>query len=160
MVPDDHGLEIWPPEHLGNRKQLGFYLLLGDINEDLSDDRAFQNWLLLQMKNSGRIFDGSRTSDCCAGRHYDRSTATGIACPRRAAERVGSQTEGSVNSDTVSEHAVSEEDHKWVAPELAELSAEETIPRVSRLTALIVMMTLSLGTWAAIWAAVASLCRG
>jgi hypothetical protein len=43
---------------------------------------------------------------------------------------------------------------------LAELSADETIPRVSRLTALIVMIALSLGTWAAIWAAVASLCRG
>jgi len=65
-----------------------------------------------------------------------------------------------VNSDAVSEHAVPEEGRKRVAPVLAELSADETIPRVSRLTALIVMMVLSLGTWAVIWAAVASLCRG
>ena len=65
-----------------------------------------------------------------------------------------------MNSDTASEHAVPEEGHKWVVPVLAELSADETIPRVSRLTALIVMMALSLGTWAVIWATVASLCRG
>jgi hypothetical protein len=77
-----------------------------------------------------------------------------------AAERVRSQTEGSVNSDAVSENPVSEEGRQWVAPVLAELSADETIPRVSRLTALIVMIALSLGTWAAIWAAVASLYRG
>jgi hypothetical protein len=77
-----------------------------------------------------------------------------------AAERVRSQTEGSVNSDAVSENPVSEEGRQWVASVVAELSADETIPRVSRLTALIVMIVLSLGTWAAIWAAVASLCRG
>jgi hypothetical protein len=65
-----------------------------------------------------------------------------------------------VSSDAVSEHLVSEEGRQWVAPVLAELSAEETIPRVSPLTALIVMIALSLGTWALIWAAVASLCRG
>jgi hypothetical protein len=77
-----------------------------------------------------------------------------------AAERVRSQTEGSVNSDAVSENPVSEEGRQWVASVVAELSADETIPRVSRLTALIVMIALSLGIWAAIWAAVASLCRG
>ena len=77
-----------------------------------------------------------------------------------AAERVRSQTEGSVNSDAVSENPVSEEGRQWVPPVLAELSADETIPRVSRLTALIVMIALSLGTWAAICAAVASLCWG
>jgi hypothetical protein len=65
-----------------------------------------------------------------------------------------------VNSEAVSEHPVSEQGHQWVAPVLAELSADETFPRVSRLTALIVMIALSLGTWAVIWAAVASLCRG
>src|SRR5271170_3483196 len=81
-------------------------------------------------KNSGRIFDGSRTSHCCASRHYSRSMATGIAYPRRPPSALGSQTEGSVNSDAVSEHAVPEEGRKRVAPVLAELSADETIPRV------------------------------
>ena len=65
-----------------------------------------------------------------------------------------------MNSDAVSENPVSEEGRQWVASVVAELSADETIPRVSRLTALIVMIALSLGTWAAIWAAVASLWRG
>lgn len=65
-----------------------------------------------------------------------------------------------MNSDAVSEIPVSEEGRQWIAPVLAELSDDETIPRVSRLTALIVMTALSLGTWVAIWAAVASLCRG
>ena len=110
-------------------------------------------------KNSGRIFDGSRTSDCCAAANMT------AARWRRSQGRAGrrarrSQTEGPVNSDAVSENPVSEEGRQWVPPVLAELSADETIPRVSRLTALIVMIALSLGTWAAIWAAIASLCRG
>jgi hypothetical protein len=65
--------------------------------------------------------------------------------------------EGSVNSDAVSENHVSEEGRQWVASVVAELSVDETVPRVSRLT---VMIALSLGTWAAIWAAITSLCRG
>jgi hypothetical protein len=94
-----------------------------------------------------------------AGRQYGGCSMEGAeAAP--AAERVRSQTEGSVNSDAVSENPVSEEGRQWVASVVAELSADETIPRVSRLTALIVMIALSLGIWAAIWAAVASLCRG
>jgi hypothetical protein len=66
-----------------------------------------------------------------------------------------------VNSDAVSEYAVSEEGRRqWVALSLAERSADEAVPRVSRLTALIVLFLLSLGTWVLIWAAVASFTRG
>lgn len=66
-----------------------------------------------------------------------------------------------MNSDAVSEYPVSEEGcRQGAALSLAELSVDEAIPRVSRLTALIVMIVLSLGTWAVIWAAVASLWEG
>lgn len=61
-----------------------------------------------------------------------------------------------MNSDAGSEYPVSEES-RWAALSLAELSGDETVPRVSRLTALIVMAVASLGTWAVIWVALASL---
>jgi hypothetical protein len=65
-----------------------------------------------------------------------------------------------VNSGVASKYPVSEQDRsQWAALPLAELSGEETVPRVSRLTSLIVLFVLSLGGWALIWAGVASLCR-
>lgn len=64
-----------------------------------------------------------------------------------------------MNSDAASEYPVSEERRShWAALSLAELSADEAIPRVSRLTALIVMVAASLGIWAMILAALVSLC--
>ena len=62
-----------------------------------------------------------------------------------------------MNSDAASKYPGSEESPHWVAGNFVELSAEEAIPRVSRLTALVVMMASSLAIWAAIWAAVNSL---
>jgi hypothetical protein len=75
-----------------------------------------------------------------------------------AVERDESLREGSVNREAASEYPVSEESRsQLVRLTIAELSADEAVPRVSRLTALIVMVAASLGTWAVIWAALASL---
>jgi hypothetical protein len=66
-----------------------------------------------------------------------------------------------VNSGAASEYPVSEQGRsEWAALPLAELSDDEIVPRISRLTSLVVLFLLSLGSWALIWAAVASLCRG
>ncbi|HEV2098642.1 MAG TPA: hypothetical protein VGR45_06910 [Stellaceae bacterium] len=66
-----------------------------------------------------------------------------------------------MNSDAASEYPGSEKSHShWAAGSLVEASAHEAIPRVSRLTALVVMAAASLGIWAAIWAVVTSLCGG
>ena len=66
-----------------------------------------------------------------------------------------------MNSDAASKYPGSKESlGHWAAGSFAELSTDETIPRVSRLTALVVMTAASLGIWAAIWAAVTSLCGG
>lgn len=69
------------------------------------------------------------------------------------------QREGSVNSDAASKYSASGEGGS-AALALAEHLADEAVPRVSRLTALIVLVLLSLGAWALVWAALASLGRG
>jgi hypothetical protein len=81
---------------------------------------------------------------------------------RRRTTAAGSmQREGSVNSDAASKYPASGEGGSaFAALALAEHLADEAVPRVSRLTALIVLVLLSLGTWALIWAALASLGRG
>jgi hypothetical protein len=148
---------------LDNIKRRGFYLFSDDIDEDLPDCRSLCRCARNSVAATKRKVDDFLTvqGQLIVGRSPKWRPLDGgghRAAP--AAERVRSQTEGSVNSDAVSENPVSEEDRQWFASAVAELSADETIPRVSRLTALIVMIALSLGTWAAIWAAVASLCRG
>lgn len=52
------------------------------------------------------------------------------------------------------------EDARCPSPPIAETIADEDDLRVSPLTSLIVLILLSLGTWAAIWAAFASLGQG
>jgi hypothetical protein len=63
-----------------------------------------------------------------------------------------------VNSSAASEYlAPTGEAGQWPSSPIAENIADEADSRVSPLTSLIVLVLLSLGTWAAIWAAFASL---
>lgn len=68
-----------------------------------------------------------------------------------------------MNSSAVSESLSltrAEDAARCPSPPIAETIADEDDLRVSPLTSLIVLILLSLGTWAAIWAAFASLGQG
>ncbi len=65
-----------------------------------------------------------------------------------------------MNSDAASKYPDSDKGLHWAAGNFVEVSADELIPRVSRLTALVFMTAASLGIWAVIWAAVTALCGG
>ena len=66
-----------------------------------------------------------------------------------------------MNSSAASESLARAEDvARCPSPPIAETIADEDDLRVSPLTSLIVLILLSLGTWAAIWAAFASLGQG
>ena len=66
-----------------------------------------------------------------------------------------------MNSSAASESLARAEDAaRWPSPPIAETIADEADLRLSPLTSLIVLVLLSLGTWAAIWAVFASLGQG
>jgi hypothetical protein len=66
-----------------------------------------------------------------------------------------------VNSNAASEYLAPIEDTgQWPSPPVDENIADEADSRLSPLSSLIVLVLLSLVTWAEIWAAFASLAQG